>query len=207
MSSSTSQSQVMFNGNPSDLDQFLTIIRLEIQADTDDDMHDGHRAARLASRLTGPALDWFIASSLIQPNLNSSYDVLSQSLRDNFGLSSAQYQAGVRLQLANVRQGSMDLLEFLSLLSTLATVSGLGQDPTLLAIAPGKLAPKYQTAIAMSGTIFSSWDRMRTFLINVYAQDPPSAPQLMEPRSKTRKPKCGKCGKRGHTTDVCRTKN
>ena len=196
-----------FSGSPLELDRFLSVQRSLIGADTDVDATANTQALRLAAALRGPALDWYIATAPHQPGIVSDIANLERALRDMFGLSNGQRQAGFRLQFGESRQGATDLLEYLAHISALATVSGCGNDPTLLAVVPGKLAPRYQLALANSGRLWASWNDMRTFLANVYAQDPQSALALAEPRKTSRKPKCGKCGKRGHTAEVCRTKN
>lgn len=214
----SSPGAVTFDGsNWQDLTRLVTLCQLKFlqtaAATADDEVDpyvtDQSRCAYLSTSLTGPALDWVGQVYAANNHIFTDYEGFVESLRNAFGVSDAGLGAQRRGQLEGLKWNT-DLPVFFSEFDRLTQLLSLTGDATRIALLRNKLPTHVQKLLAEQALDFANYDTMRERLLTMWALDPGRA--IAQPgggsNSSTKKrPRCGRCGKKGHTASDCRTKN
>jgi hypothetical protein len=214
MASAEAESPVTFDGsNWQDLTRLVTATRMKfLQTVNMEDGHDPYttdsaKCAKLVSYFRGPALDWAGAEYDNDPTIFANYSTFVVLVRQAFGISDEGLSAQRRGQLEGLKWGP-DLPVFFAEFDRLTQLLGLTGDAVRIALVRSKLPVHVQTLLAQQALNFASYDTMRERLQVMWALDPgrtiskPSGTQTA-----SRRPRCGKCGKRGHAAPDCRSKN
>lgn len=212
MSSSNDSNSLTFDGhNWEDLVRLLTQATLEFMSDTsrydDDDLpqlNERNKCAWLCKHFRGAALDWVGAVSASQPAIFDDYDGLAESAKQAFGVSTEGLAAHRRGQLEALKWRP-DLPAFFAEYDRLTMQLGLTGDSTKIAILRSKLPIGTQKLLAEQALDFANYDTMRERLLTMWALDPNKYTSVHAgSSSSSKRPKCGRCGKRGHTASDCR---
>ena len=202
-------SDVVFDGNPVDLDRVLGYVNTQqvLYPDAFGD-NDAVKSCYLALHFRGDALDWHSAliSSANTAGYLHDYEGYISQLKVQFGYSLELNVAGASTELMALRQTGdyKDLREFLNHFRTLCQRTGIASDVSRLAILYPKLDPYYHGAIVTNGRCYTRFQDAANFLLGVYSHTPANGKDVSVQRSKAR---CKVCGKRGHTGSQCKSKN
>lgn len=196
----------VFDGsNWEDLTRLAALAKVRRLVDTDIDS-DGAEVAWVASRFVGPALDWLVhqytdPSYVLPTNKSVFYD----TVREAFGITDANVQQGQRLQLQALQWRS-DLPTFFAEFDRLSHLCGMGGklNAGRLELLRAKVPTSLQTALAQQAFVPASYEDLRQRLLTMWVLDPRSSSGALH-TSKAKRPKCGKCGKKGHTASECRS--
>jgi hypothetical protein len=217
-SDSNSPDKLTFDGsNWQDLTRLITSARVKfLQSDlatagdeVDPYGDDRAKSAYLISRLSGPALDWAGQVYETTPAVINNYAGFLEALRNAFGVSDAGLSAQRRGQLEGLKWQS-DLPIFFSEFDRLTQLLGLTGDATRIALVRGKLPVHVQKLLAEQALDFANYDTMRERLLTMWALDPGrsiTGGTSSHGGSSQKRPRCGRCGKKGHTASDCRSKN
>jgi hypothetical protein len=194
-----------------DLVRLLTQATLEFMSDTnrydDDDtpqLNERNKCAWLCKHFRGAALDWVGAASELNPAVFDDYDGFSDAAKQAFGVSTEGLAAHRRGQLEALKWQS-HLPTFFAEYDRLTMQLHLTGDATKIAILRGKLPVHVQKLLAEQALDFANYDTMRERLLTMWALDPNRNTAVHAGGSSTSKrPKCGRCGKKGHTASDCR---
>lgn len=175
----------------------------------EDDPYAGASAkcAYLCSRFSGPALDW-AASQLLNPTLNfANFDAFVTNARNQFGISDDGLRAQHRGQLEALKWQT-DLPIFFAEFDRLCTLMHLQGDEVKIAMVRSKLPVHVQKLLAEQALDFHDYGTMRERLLTMWNLDPnkQTAVSHVSSGSTSKRPRCGRCGKKGHTASECRTK-
>lgn len=211
MSSKTADpaKEVTFDGsNWQDLTRLVTAARLKFlqTGNTEDDPYDrdDSKCAYLASRFTGPALDWVGQVYESNPATFDDYSQFVVAVRNAFGISDEGLGAQRRGQLETLKWQA-DLPVFFAEFDRLTQLLGLTGDATRIALVRGKLPLNVQKLLAEQALDFASYETMRERLLVMWSLDPGrSITQGSGSQSTKKRPRCGRCGKKGHTASDCR---
>ena len=204
MSSSSASDQLSFDGsNWEDLSRLVTQAKMVRLVDTDIDT-DAAQGAWLAQRLRGPAIDWFGAQYAVTPGMLNNFDAWVEDLRNQFGVSDDGLRARRRGQLEGLHWQA-DLPVFFAEFDRLTALLGVAGNAPRIAMLRGKLPEKVRTLLAEQALDFTDYGTMRERLLTMWALDPKKNTSMHSSSSKKKdKPRCGKCGKKGHTASDCR---
>lgn len=165
---------------------------------------DVKKCAFAAAHFTGPALAWVMSKD---PFVEGSTFLANWS---NFQQSVQLGCCGIadQEQLRVVRQKQLDDLKvlnddwptFFADFERLTLLIGIKSDISLLTVLRQKLPRYYQDALAVNGINHVTYNALRKYLLNVSGLRPGKDTTHV-------KPKCEKCGKKGHTASTCRSKN
>lgn len=197
---------VLFDGNPADLDRLLAHVSVRFLSDPAEFETDSQKSAFLGTRFRGPALDWLANILSTKPAELNNFTNFTNLVKNAFGVDSERRQVIAQGQLMALKQDGVDLLQFLAEFEALCTKSGNDDDDARLLLAPSKLDSYYRDAMTTSTTAHTSWVSYKQALGNLYAKKASRAGGLATER-KRKRAKCGKCGKRGHTAMECRSGN
>jgi hypothetical protein len=213
MSASDKSTDIIFEGsNWQDLSRLSTSARLEFlqTANTEDDPYEGEPAkcAYLAQRFRGPALDWVGQQYDANPEVFNNYNVFVQNVRNAFGISDDGLEAQRRGQLEGLKWQS-DLPIFFAEFDRLTALLNLTGDATKIALLRSKLPLHIQKLLSEQALDFHNYDTMRGRLTTMWNLDPSRRQDVPSGSgtSKQKRPRCGRCGKKGHTASDCRAKN
>lgn len=194
--------RMTFDGNPVDLDRFLAHCSVILATEIADDASEGEKCSVLAKRLRGPALDWLSAQlDDTSANILGSLPDFRRRLKASFGVSGAQEQIRLRVQLDLLRLDG-DLLVSLAALEGLLQSLGIHSDMSRLQVLLAKMDAPTRQAWANSGQAINTYGAMRSFMVNRYVSAGGQAPDVSRKRAK-----CGKCGRKGHTSGQCHSGN
>jgi len=201
---------ITFDGsNWQDLTRLVTTAQLKFltTADTEDDPYDKHPAkcAYLASHFTGPALDWLGGVMAQEPGWGANFDTFVVNVRNQFGVSDDGLRAQRRGQLEALAWQS-DLPVFFAEFDRLTSLLGLTGNPTKIALVRSKLPHKIQVLLAEQALDFHDYATMRERLITMWNLDPSHRSLTVPAPATNKRPRCGRCGKKGHTASECRAK-
>jgi len=196
-----------FDGsNWEDLTRLVTLAQLQFLQDEDYDDAPRKRCAYLASSFRGPALDWVGSVTATTPNTLNSFEGFVEAARNQFGISDQGLGAQRRGQLEGLKWNP-DLPVFFAEFDRLTHLLGLTGDAVRIALVRSKLPPAVQKLLAEQALDFANYDTMRERLLTMWNLDPGRrTSDAVVPVTKKR-PRCGRCGKKGHTAADCRTKN
>jgi len=209
-----SETSLTFDGsNWQDLTRLITSARMTFIQDSgrDEDKQrftsDESRCAYLSASFRGPALDWVGQAIETNPQFFVNYDVFIINVRNGFGISDEGLGAQRRGELEGLRW-NVTLPTFFAEFDRLTQLLNLTGDDTKIALLRNKLPSHVTKLLAEQALNFHDYGTMRERLLTMWSLDPgrsigvgASAP------NKTKRPRCGRCGKKGHTAAECRTKN
>lgn len=189
-----------FNGsNWQVLNQVVALSRFQFMQDSDYDDDDRRRCAHLASRFTGPALDWVATIVARSPAVMNDFDGFVTATREAFGIADNNITALLRRDLDQLAW-SPDVPVFFSEFDRITHALGITDHPTRVAMVEAKLPQAMKVRLAEQALSFANYDTMRERFNCMWAMDPSKG----RATSSTKKPRCGSCGKKGHTASDCR---
>jgi len=194
--------KMVFDGNPVDLDRFLAHCSVILLTEMADTANSGEKCAVIAKRLRGPALDWLASNLASDVGLLGDLDKFKAKLKAAFGVTGAQETIRIRGELEALRMQGDTLMFFTEFEGYLQTL-GIHSDLSRLQILLPKLSPPLRQALHQSGQAINTYAQMRNFCVNIYVMTPAGR----DPDKQRRKAKCGTCGKKGHTSGQCHSKN
>jgi hypothetical protein len=162
------------------------------------------KLALLAARFDGPALDWFGQRYQNTPAILDNFDTFIEEVRLAFGVNDEGLRAHRRGQLEALKWQS-DLPVFFAEFDRLTTQLGITGNTARIAMVRTKLPTPVQKLLAEQALDFHDYDTMRLRLLTMWALDPNRQTAVTPAPTKTKKPRCGRCGKKGHTAPDCRT--
>lgn len=203
--------EIVFTGE--DWAALLHLVELsKLHFDQDDDYDDNQprRCAFLASRFRGTALEWFANERSMDTALMNDFDTFVQSVRVHFGITDGAVTLRNKLELENL-QMTADLPTFFGRFETLTLRLGLTADAVRTELLRPKILMKYKESLAITGLDYTTYASLKDRISTMWAMNPHRQHAIGEPSialsSKKKKPRCGKCGRRGHTAGDCRSKN
>jgi hypothetical protein len=204
-----SSDKVTFDGsNWEDLTRLVTLSRLAFLQDSDYTDNHPAQCGHLARHFRGPALDWVGSASEANANIFTDFEGFVSGVRNAFGVSDEGLSAQRRGQLEALKWQS-DLPIFFAEFDRLTHLLMLTGDAVKIALVRSKLPVHVQKLLAEQALNFANYETMRERLLTMWNLDP--SRRIAEPGptagSSSRKPRCGRCGKRGHTAPDCRSKN
>lgn len=211
--SAKEENDVLFDGsNWQDLTRLVTRCRMKFlqtsALDADPYVNDDAKCAHLVSHFRGPALDW--AGQTYEANNASfaDYSGFVEATRNAFGISDEGLEAQRRGQLEGLRW-STNLPTFFAEFDRLTSLLGLNQDSTRIAILRSKLPTTVQKLLSEQALNFHNYDTMRERLLTMWSLDPNRNTVVGQgsAAAHSKRPRCGRCGKKGHTASDCRSKN
>jgi len=203
---------VAFDGsNWEDLTRLVTLANLYILQNADDyDDNEPAKCALLASKFRGPALDWVGNTYAANTRLMTSFDGFVTAVRNAFGVS----EDGLRAQRRGQLEGLLwqaDLPVFFAEFDRLTHQLGVDQNATRIALLRAKLPTHVQKLLSEQALDFHDYDTMRERLLTMWSLDPSRrisqghGPPIIS-KTPNKRPRCGRCGKRGHVAADCRSK-
>lgn len=196
-------SDLRFNGsNWEDLDRLVALCTF---AFTRDDVYDDTpraQCALLAAHFEGPALDWAASTMSATAATMDSFTGYVAACKQAFGVADADITALRRAQLERLHVGS-DVPVFFAEFDRLTLQLGITDHGTKIVMVRDKLPLTTKVLLAEQALDFANYDTMRERLITMWALDPKRQVDAIPTRT-TRRPRCGRCGKKGHTASDCR---
>jgi hypothetical protein len=171
----------------------------------DDDYSDSElkKCAHLATMYTGPALDWAAYMMTNHRQSFSDFDTFVTLTREAFGIADNNITALLRRQLDELSWSS-ETPVFFAEFDRLTRALSITSHETRVAMIEAKLPLAMKSLLASQALSFSSYDTMRERFNCMWAMDPSKSKKVTHPGSK---PRCGTCGKKGHTATNCKSKN
>jgi hypothetical protein len=201
---SSKDSDITFDGsNWEALPRLVTQAKLALLLDSQvADSKD--QSAWLAARFRGAALDWLGQRLSHEPALLDSFDLFVIQVQQGFGVTDDGLQAHRRGQLEALKWCA-DLPVFFADFDRLTTQLNISGNSTRIALVRNKLPTSVQKLLAEQALDFANYETMRERLLTMWALDPNRQTAVTPAPSKKGKPRCGRCGKKGHTAPDCRT--
>jgi hypothetical protein len=162
------------------------------------------QSAWVAARFRGPALDWFAEVYGRDPKILDDFKKFVTTIEQAFGVTDGGLRAHRRGQLEGLKW-QPDLPVFFAEFDRLTSQLGLHEHETRIALVRNKLPISVQKLLAEQALDFSNYETMRERLLTMWALDPKHTSAVAASSSKAPRPKCGKCGKKGHTAPDCRS--
>lgn len=198
---STSDSTIRFNGsNWQDLNRLVALARFAFAQDDDYDGADARRIAYLAASYDGAALDWVSSYCNGDVLAMGLFDDFVTSTREAFGIADNNITALVRRELDTLTWDK-DVPVFFSEFDRLTLALGITSHETRVAMVESKLPPLMKARFAEQALSFANYDTMRERCNLMWALDPTRNKTITQG---TKRPRCGTCGKKGHTANDCR---
>jgi hypothetical protein len=200
MVSERSDDEPKFNGsNWIDLNRVLALARFQFIQDDDYDTNDPRKCAYVASCFEGPALDWVASAHTSTPAMFNDFDGFVTAVRQAFGIADNNITALLRSELDQLRWGS-DVPVFFAEFDRLVLALNISDHGTRIAMVEAKLPHQIKVLLSEQALSFSNYDTMRERLNCMWAIDP----NRKKTGEDSKKPRCGNCGKKGHTAAECR---
>lgn len=198
-------SDLTFDGsNWLDLSRLFTLAQLFRASGTEVDS-DRTQSTWVARHFTGAALDWVTTILSSNHTLLDSYTRFEAECRDHFGITDALVRNHTRTQLEALKWRN-DLPTFFAEFDRLAYASGLGQGDqdakTVLLLT--KLPPKERAVLSAQAYQPTTYSELRSRLLTSWTLNP-TGPAVKVDKEATKKPRCGKCKRRGHTAAECKS--
>jgi hypothetical protein len=192
-----------FNGsNWQDLNRLVALARFTFLQDSDYDDNERRRCANLASSYVGPALDW-AAARASQPTSFTSFEAFIRETREAFGIADNNITALLRRELDQLTWQT-DTPTFFAEFDRLTSALGITSHETRVAMVEQKLPQSMKVLLASQALSFANYETMRERFNCMWAMDPSKSKKITHPAKKIR---CSTCGKKGHTSIDCRSKN
>lgn len=200
----SSSSDLTFDGsNWEDLARLATQAKLMRLSETEVDS-DKTQSAWLARHYVGAAMDWFVNTWALKTKLLDDFEEFLTETRNAFGITDDLVLYHGRTQLEALRWRN-DLPTFFAEFDRLSLQCGLGADTAgKLELLRTKIPEASNTLLAQQAFVPSSYVALRTRLLTMWVLDPKSSTSKADKINKS-KPKCGRCGKKGHTSAECRS--
>lgn len=193
--------KLSFHGNNwEDLDRLVTLSKFKFLQDDDYDDNEPRKCAYLASRFSGPALDWVSDQHSSNLNLFDSFDAFIIEVKEAFGVEANNIQALRRQTLDSLKWGR-DVPVFFATFDSLTRQLGLTGHQVKIVLVKGKLPLSLSEELARQSLDFANYDTMRERLITMWALDPHRNQRTGG--EITKKPRCGNCKRKGHTAKDC----
>jgi hypothetical protein len=210
---SSTDAGVYFDGsNWQDLQRLVTSSRMKFlqtsNLETDPYENDEAKCAYLISHFRGPALDWAGQQFDQNPATLNQWGPFIQNVRNAFGVTDQGLSAQWRAELEALKWRA-DLPVFFAEFDRITTLLQLNGNDTRIALVRSKLPPSVQKLLAEQALNFHEYATMRERLLTMWALDPNkyTSVSVGGSSSTTKRPRCGRCGKKGHAATDCRAKN
>ncbi|MCY9656362.1 hypothetical protein [Paenibacillus thiaminolyticus] len=207
-SSSSSPQRIYFDGsNWEDLPRLVSLCYFEFLQSGKYEDNEPAKCARLSSYFTGAALDYASAQ------YGTTTDVFSDF--EEFVARTKAHFAATEDNLITLKRSALETLSwtdpcsvFFAEFDRLTSSLGINSDVSKVALLKPKLPAYVRQAMASWGVDYTSYHMLRNkiVLVSLAHQTLPRSVARPKQASAT-KPKCGKCGKKGHTGANCRSKN
>lgn len=203
--------QVTFDGsNWQDLSRLVTNSRMKfLQTDSlDDNPYEGAPAqcAYLVAKFRGPALDWAGMEYDANNQVFNNFTNFVTSVRNAFGISDEGLSAQRRAELEGLKWDAADLPVFFAEFDRITRQLSLNDNATKIALVRSKLPLSVQKLLSEQALNFADYATMRERLLTMWNLDP-GRQTAVTTSTRKKKPRCGRCGKKGHTASDCRAKN
>jgi len=193
-----------FNGsNWHELNRLVAQARFHFLQDDDFDDNPTRQCAYLAARFSGSALDWVASRTNGDLAVFANYNAFVDETRQAFGIADNNIVALLRREL-NLLTWHSDAPVFFAEFDRLTLALGITSHETRVAMVESKLPPHLRLLLAQQALSFSNYDTMRERFNCMWALDPTRGNNVT---GKTKKPRCGSCGKKGHQATECKSKN
>jgi hypothetical protein len=197
---STAEYKLRFNGsNWEDLDRLIALSRFHFLQDDDYDDNEPRKCAYLASYFEGPALDWAASAYAAQPAIFEGWDGFIVAVKQVFGVEANNVTALRRKALDELRWSS-DVPVFFANFDRLTHQLGITDHTTKISMVQSKLPTSMKETLAVQALDFANYETMRERLNTMWALNPHKHIDAVP----TKRPRCGNCGKKGHTAQGCR---
>ena len=197
----TSDIAIRFNGsNWQDLNRLVALSRFAFAQDDDYDDNAPRQIAHLASSYEGAALDWVSSHAGGDVAAMGPFEDFVRSTREAFGIADNNITALVRRELDEL-VWNKDVPVFFSEFDRLTHALGIISHETRVAMVEAKLPPLMKARFAEQALSFANYDTMRERCNLMWALDPTRNKNITQG---TKRPRCGTCGKKGHTANDCR---
>jgi hypothetical protein len=202
-STKASDPEIQFDGsNWEDLPRLVTLAKLHRASGTDVDS-DTTQSTWVARQCRGPALDWVTDRLTFDPTLFDRFNDFVEQLRQAFGIDDTILINHYRIQLDALAWRN-DVPTFLAEFDRLSHACGLGTDTSAkIALLYTKLPAGHRRILAQQNYVPVAYPDLRHRLLTLWTLDPKS-PGVKNDKAHAR-PKCGRCGRRGHTAAECRS--
>ena len=195
-----------FNGsNWQELNRIVALAKFNFLQDTDYDNDHPRQCAYLASRYDGPALDWVGHMHGRNPAVFAHFGGFVTATREAFGIADNNITALLRRDLDQL-QWNVDVPVFFAEFDRLTLELGITSHETRVAMVEQKLPMPMKVLLASQALSFANYDTMRERFNCMWAMDPTRTHRVTQ-STKNKKPRCGTCGKTGHSSTDCRSKN
>jgi hypothetical protein len=134
------------------------------------------------------------------------YDTFVMEVRNAFGISDQGLEAQRRGELEALKWQT-DLPVFFAEFDRLTQLLNLAGNQTKIALVRSKLPLHVQKLLAEQALNFHDYGTMRERLLTMWSLDPGKAITGTGSGAGKKRPRCGRCGKKGHTAADCRAKN
>lgn len=206
---------ITFNGSQwQDLVRLVTRCEMEFlqyahMADDDNNYStEEAKCAYLVSHFRGPALDWAGLVHGTNAEVFNNFNNFVEGVKQQFGISDEGLAAQRRGELEGLTWPSKDLPVFFAEFDRITAQLGLTGHATKIALLRAKLPTHVQKLLAEQALNFANYHTMRERLLTMWSLDPNRQTAVREgPSSNKKRPRCGRCGKKGHTASDCRAKN
>lgn len=196
-SSEVKPEELKFNGsNWQDLNRIIALARFNFLQDTDYDDNDERKCAYVASRFTGPALDW---AATLTPASFTHYEGFITAAREAFGIADNNITALLRRDLDSLQWNS-NVPVFFSEFDRLTLALQITSHETRVAMVEAKLPMAMKIRLAEQCLSFANYDTMRERFNGMWAMDPSRG----RATGSTKTARCASCGKKGHQASTCR---
>lgn len=162
--------------------------------------NDRARCAHLATKFEGPALDWVASAYATNAAIFNDFDNFVEGTRQAFGIADNNITALLRRELDSL-QWNNDVPSFFAEFDRLTLALGIVSHTTRVSMIEMKLPLRMKTLLAEQALSFSNYDTMRERFNGMWAMDPTRGKNVTLGK---KKPRCGTCGKKGHTASDCR---
>lgn len=190
-----------FNGNNwEDLNRIIGLSKFKFIVDSSSFETDQQKCAYIAGAFSGPALDWVSGAFATQGTLFNDLDAFITNVRQTFGVHDNNIIALNRKKLDDLKWAS-EVPTFFAEFDRLCSVLSIEGHATKIAMVEAKLPHHIKQKFAEQALSFANYDTMRERLGTMWALGDKGATST----TKTKKPRCGNCGKKGHTASDCRS--
>lgn len=202
VTTTSDETEIKFNGsNWEDLTRMIALAKFQFLQDDDYDDNEPRKCAYLSQRFVGPALDWVASTHSSQPATFERFDGFVTAVKQTFGVDENNIVALRRKQLDDLEWTS-ETPVFFAQFDQLTHQLHISDHGTKIAMVTAKLPFALKAELARQALSFSNYETMRERINTMWALNPREHTSLA-PRSK--KSRCGSCGKKGHTASECRS--
>jgi len=174
--------------------------------DPDPYENDEAKCAYLINQFRGPALDWAGNQFAHNNAVINHFDNFVESVRNAFGVTDQGLSAQRRAELEGLKWQSNHLPTFFAEFDRICHQLHLDGNDTKIALLRAKLPVHVQKLLAEQALNFADYATMRERLVTMWALDPNRNTAVrQENHTSNKRPRCGRCGKKGHTASDCRT--